>query len=71
MAAGTGPGPDDLSHAARLTSAPGEHHLFQALRIIEATHADAPRLGESRRPREDRVRLGQEAEMAFPPTTIS
>lgn len=71
MATGTGPGPDDLSHAARLASAPGEHHLFQALRIIEATHADAPRLGESRRPREDRVRLGQEAEMAFPPTTIS
>lgn len=62
---------DDLSHYHRLAERPEEHHIFQALRIIEAANADAPRLGESRRPREDRVRLGQEAELAFPPSTIA
>ena len=81
MATGQRPGPDHLSrdHRAsddpslfdRLVEKPQEHHLFQALRVIEAHYSDAPRLGESRRPREDRVRLGQEAELAFPPSTIA
>jgi type VI secretion system protein ImpH len=64
-------GPDRLSHFARLADAPEEHHILQALRIIDAANEGAPRLGESRRPREDNVRLGQEAEMAFPPSTIT
>ena len=64
-------GPDTLGHFAKLVEEPEKHHVFQALRIIDAVHPDAPRLGESRRPREDRVRLGQEAELAFPPSTIS
>lgn len=71
MATGKGSGPDDLSHFDRLVESPETHHLFQALRVIEAHFADAPRLGESRRPRADRVRLGQEPEMAFPPSTIA
>lgn len=71
MATGDRSGPDNLSHFDRLAKNPEKHHVFQALRVIEATYADAPRLGESRRPREDRVRLGQEAELAFPPSTIS
>lgn len=71
MATGNRSGPDDLSHFDRLTKDPDKHHVFQALRVIEATFDTAPRLGESRRPREDMVRLGQEAEMAFPPSTIS
>lgn len=71
MATGNRSGPDDLSHLERLTREPEKHHVFHALRIIEAAYSDAPRLGESRRPREDRVRLGQEAELAFPPSTIS
>lgn len=64
-------GPDTLSHFARLAEKPEEHHVFQALRVIDAAHPESPRLGESLRPREDRVRLGQEAELAFPPSTIS
>ena len=64
-------GPDHLSHFDHLVERPAEHHLFQALRVIEAHYTDAPRLGESRRPREDKVRLGQEAELAFPPSTIA
>ncbi len=64
-------GPDDLSHFDRLVDNPGKHHVFQALRVLEAHYAEAPRLGESRRPRQDQVRLGQEAELAFPPSTIA
>lgn len=71
MATSGRPGPDHLSLIERLHKNPEEHHVFQALRVIEAHYADAPRLGESRRPREDKVRLGQEAELAFPPSTIA
>ncbi|WP_424985100.1 type VI secretion system baseplate subunit TssG [Microbulbifer sp. S227A] len=71
MATGNRTGPDDLSHFDRLTKEPEKHHVFQALRVIEATFDEAPRLGESRRPREDKVRLGQEAELAFAPSTIA
>lgn len=71
MATAKGTGPNDLSLFDRLVEAPEEHHVFQALRILEAHFSDAPRLGESRRPRQDAVRLGQEAELAFPPSTIA
>lgn len=71
MATGKGPGPDHLSLYEALIASPEEHHVFQALRIIEAHHADAPRLGESRRARQDQVRLGQVPELAFPPSTIA
>lgn len=61
----------DLTHLAALQDAPERHQLFQALRLIEAVHADKPRLGHSRRPGEDPVRLAQAAEMAFPTSTIT
>jgi type VI secretion system protein ImpH len=63
--------PDDLTHYAQLQADPQSFHLFQALRIIEAQHAERPRLGQSRRSAQDPVRLGQEAELAFPTSTIS
>ncbi len=63
-------GADHLTHFEELCQSPESYHIFFALRAIEAEFADAPRLGESKRPREDSVRLGQEAELAFPPTTI-
>lgn len=71
MATGTGPGKDDLSLYDKLIESPEIHHFFQALRVIEAEFADHPRLGESRRARQDAVRLGQEAELSFPPSTIA
>ncbi|MEC9431553.1 MAG: type VI secretion system baseplate subunit TssG [Pseudomonadota bacterium] len=61
----------DLSRLAALERSPGSHHIFQALRLIEAAHPDRPRLGRSRRPAEDPVRLGQEPDLAFPPAAIS
>ncbi|TMM54132.1 type VI secretion system baseplate subunit TssG [Sulfitobacter sabulilitoris] len=71
MATRDGPGSDHLTHFQRLIDDPQSHHIFLALRIIEARFAEMPRLGRSRRPREDAVRLGQEARMAFSPTTIA
>ena len=53
-----------------LVENPKAYHIFHALRIIEAHYDKNPRLGMSTRPKQDRVRMGQEAEMAFPPTTI-
>lgn len=71
MEGGERPGPADLSHIGALAADPQAFHVFHALRVVEAAFPDRPRLGESRRPVEDRVRLGQEAELAFPPTTIA
>ena len=71
MATGKRLGSDDLTHYAQLQADPQSYHLFQALRVIEAHHADRPRLGQSRRSSQDPVRLGQEAELAFPTSTIA
>ena len=71
MASGNGAGPDNLTHLERLIAEPEKHHFFHALRVLEAAHPDAPRLGESRRPREDMVRFEQEAELSFAPSTIA
>ncbi len=71
MATGERARPDDLTHYAQLQADPKSCHLFQALRVIEAQHPDRPRLGQSRRSAQDPVRLGQEAELAFPTSTIA
>jgi type VI secretion system protein ImpH len=60
-----------VTHLDALAARPRAYHLFQALRIIEAAYADAPRLGSSLRPSQDPVRIGQEVELAFPPVTVT
>ena len=70
METGGGPGPDHLTHFEKLVQTPEKYHLFNALRIIEAENADRPRYGRSARPREDRIRLCQQPELAFPPATV-
>lgn len=65
------PAPDPLRRLRGLVAEPRKYHLFQALRIIEAAHAEHPRLGLSIRPAQDPVRIGQQAELAFPPVTIT
>lgn len=62
---------DHLTRLDALAATPEKYHVFQALRIIEASFPDHPRLGRSTRPSQDPVRLGQEAELAFPPSTIA
>ncbi|WP_339948163.1 type VI secretion system baseplate subunit TssG [uncultured Albimonas sp.] len=64
------PGPD-LTRLTALSDDPQAHHVYQALRLIEAAHPERPRLGRSTRPAQDPVRLGQEAELAFPPSTVA
>ncbi len=71
METGDRPGPDHLSLLAELAENPEKHHVFQALRVLEAHYSDAPRLGESRRPREDKIRITQDVSLAFPPSTIT
>lgn len=61
----------DLTRLQALKDDPTRYHIFQALRIIEAVYDNNPRLGRSRRPSQDAVRLGQEAELAFPPSSVS
>lgn len=61
----------DLTRLDALAKEPERYHLFMALRLLEAAYSDRPRLGRSRRPSQDAVRLGQEPELAFPPSTVS
>jgi type VI secretion system protein ImpH len=55
---------------ASLNQAPHAHDLFHTLRRIQALQADAPRLGEALRPRDEAVRLGQDAELDFAPANL-
>ena len=71
MASGHRAGADHLTHLERLAATPEKHHIFHAFRVLEAAYPDAPRIGTARRPREDRIRFGQEAELSFPPSTLA
>lgn len=62
---------DHLTHYAQLLQEPEKYHIFRALRIVEAQFPDLPRLGETTRPKQEPFRLEQEAELAFPPSTIA
>ena len=62
--------PRDLTHYERLVRDPKSHHIFFAMRVLEAHYSDEPRLGTARRPRQEKVRFGQEPELAFPKSTI-
>ena len=63
--------PRDLTHLDRLIRDPKSHHIFFAMRVLEAQLADTPRFGESRRPRQDKVRFGQDPDLGFPHSTIA
>lgn len=54
----------------RLQAHPARYELFTALRLVEATHADLPRIGTSRTPVEDPVRLGQDPYLEFEAATL-
>ncbi|WP_375175988.1 type VI secretion system baseplate subunit TssG [Pseudooceanicola sp.] len=60
-----------MTHLDRLKDAPEKNHIFHAFRVIEAAYPDAPRIGNARRPREEKIRFGQEAELSFPPSTVA
>ena len=61
----------DLELIALLTQEPYRFGFFEALRQLECLHADHPRLGQSMRPVDDAIRLGQTPSLQFAPSTIS
>ena len=71
MAAGRRAGADPLTHLERLSETPEKHHFFHALRVLDSAFGEAAPIGEAARPRDDKVRFGQEAELKFPPSTVA
>jgi type VI secretion system protein ImpH len=57
--------------ALDIAAAPHRYEFFQALRLIEAFHADKPRLGTARRPADEPLRLGQAADLGFAPASLA
>jgi type VI secretion system protein ImpH len=62
---------DPLAFFADLAAATYRHDFYQTLRHLEALHPDRPRWGMARRPGEEPVRLGQDAELTFAPAPLS
>ncbi|EAR22495.1 type VI secretion system baseplate subunit TssG [Nitrococcus mobilis] len=60
-----------MSATAELERAPYRFSLFAALRLLEAKHRDSPRLGESRRPADDPVRVAQRPSLRFAPGDVA
>jgi type VI secretion system protein ImpH len=71
MADKAGPAPRLLALQAALGRAPHRFGFFAALRRLENAHPDKPRLGQSARPADDPVRLGQQVSLAFAPSTLA
>jgi len=61
---------DPLSIDGVLAREARRFDFFQALRLIEQAHAGRPRLGRSLSARDDAVRLSQDPELIFHPTTL-
>ena len=61
----------DLELIALLSQEPYRFGFFEALRQLECLHADHPRLGQSMRPVDDAIRLGQTPSLRFAPSTLS
>ncbi len=61
----------DVEFLNALEAAPFEHGFLYALRRLECLHQEKPRVGQSLRPREDPIRLGQEPSLAFAPATLA
>ncbi len=71
MAGSTGQSPDSVSAVEALAAQPTRFTLFAALRLLEAAHAELPRLGESRKAVDDPVRLAQPPHLFFAPCDVS
>jgi type VI secretion system protein ImpH len=66
--------PDPVSREtlyAHLAARPYDFDLFQALRRIEALHANRPRLGDAARPVDEPIRFAQEPSLVFAPAAIA
>jgi type VI secretion system protein ImpH len=63
--------PSSIKLSQKLSAAPWEFDLFQAMRLIEAAHPERSRIGEARRPVDEPVRFAQEASLAFAPSAVA
>ncbi len=54
-----------------LKERPYAHGFYRTVRQLECAHPEHPRLGESRRPADDPIRLGQEPSLAFATSTLA
>ena len=54
-----------------LSRAAYQFDFFQVMRRLECAYRDQPRMGESARPSDDPIRLGQEPSLAFAPASLS
>jgi type VI secretion system protein ImpH len=61
----------DLAWLRAVAEKPFRYSLFGLLRRLEHERRDEPRFGESVRPAEDPIRLGQAPSMAFAPAELS
>ena len=71
MAAKNRKTPDAIALHQALESEPYGFDFFQALRRLECTYQNKPKIGESRRAADDTIRLGQQPSMAFAPSTLA
>lgn len=62
---------DILNLTRYLESNASRFDFFQAVRLIECANPDKPRIGESLRPKDDAVRFGQDADLAFQAAAIT
>lgn len=62
--------PDPVALQRALQERPAAFELFEALRRLECAYPERPRLGESARPTEDPVRLGETPSLAYAPCDI-
>lgn len=67
-AAATRPAGDPF---AALAAEPYRYDFFHALRWIEAAHPHKPRLGAGRKPSDEPLRVGQDPDLGFAPSTIA
>jgi type VI secretion system protein ImpH len=62
---------DVVALFAALAEAPYQYDFYDTLRRLECYFADKPRWGQSRRPTDDPVRLGQDPDLRFAPSPLA
>ncbi len=62
--------PERSAALEQLGAEPHRFKLFAALRLLEQSFPERPRLGESRRSADDAVRLGQKPSLSFAPSDV-
>lgn len=70
MAGADGISPDALASLERLRRDPKRFSLFAALRLLERAEPGRPRMGRSRRPADESIRLEQPPHLTFAPCDV-